>query len=182
MTALLKRILTFGVALTVCLGMAAADTKYTSGVKHFAWGTEVGGGIDLTSNDLSTVDIDSFCGYRNSWIDVLGVGAEINMMVANSNRAFPVYAIFRTNFSSRPSACFLDLRVGASFNNMGDDNRQTGLYLSPGVGFCLARGKAFQSYVALSYVFNDIRPYTDEGVHHSIHGLHMAAIRLGISF
>lgn len=179
---LLKLIIGVLLSLTSLQSIAAGNSeKYNSAVKHFAWGVEAGAAIDMTSNDLSTANIGAFFGYRNSIIDMLGIGAEINMMVEDNNQAFPVYAVFRSNFRSIPTACFLDLRLGAVFNNVGDTD-QTRLFVSPGLGINLAKGKSFQSYVALSYVFNGLRPYSVGKVRYDVNGLHMAAIRLGIAF
>ncbi len=108
---------------------------------HFVWGADLGGGIDLSSHDMSTLNLDAYFGYRGGIVDALGVGAAINMMVNNSNRAFPVYALFRSSFRTAPSLCFFDLRGGIVFNNLSDNTTRSGLYLSPGIGVNLARGK-----------------------------------------
>lgn len=178
-----KLFLILSLVLSINIAVAAEkQAKEVSGWNHFAWGAEIGGGIDMTSNDLSTVNLDAFFGYRNSWIDVVGVGAEVNMMLSNSVRAFPVYAIFRTSFTRRPSLLFMDLRGGVVFNNLTASHQQTRLYLSPGLGINLASGDSFQSYVTLSYVYNGMKPFTvgDEYIH--VDGLSMACIRLGIRF
>ena len=156
--------------------------KDVTGWSYFVWGAEVGGGIDMTSNDMSTVNLDAFFGYRNSWLDVLGIGAEVNMMLSNSVRAFPVYAMLRTGFSSRPTLLFMDLRGGVVFNNLTSSRQQTRLYLSPGIGVNLAGGRTFQSYVTLSYVYNGMDSFTDGDEYHHIDGLSMACVRLGIRF
>ena len=161
---------------------AAPRDKHLSPTGHFTWGAEIGGGIDLGSNDMSTVNIDAFFGYRNSWIDILGIGAEIQTMVNDSDRAFPVYAVFRSNFRSSRSLCFLDARIGCVFNNLADNVSQTSFFCSPGIGINLAGGKSFQSYVTLSYLYNGIKPYATRSGRVDIDGLHMAVIRLGIAF
>lgn len=171
-----------GVALaSQAMSAATPAPKHTPSVPGFAWGVEAGGGVDMTSNDMSTINIDAFFGYRNSWIDVLGIGAEIDMMVDDSNRTFPVYAIFRTNFHTYHTPCFLDMRLGAAFNNLGERN-QTGVYVAPGIGFNLAKGTTFQSYITLSYEFNGMRSFEADGYRHIIHGMHMALVRFGITF
>lgn len=172
------------IALTATATLSAADkdTKHDSPVTNFTWGAEVGGGIDLTSNDMSTANIAAFFGYRNQWIDLLGVGAEIDIMVNDSNRAFPIYAAFRSNFRNKPSVCFLDLRAGVVFNNMGSHANQTRFFASPGLGFNLAGGRTFQSYLIVSYTFNDMQPFTNGRSHIDIHGLHSATLRLGVAF
>lgn len=164
------------------VGASENVTQEVTGWSHFAWGAEVGGSIDLTSNDMSTVNLDAYFGYRNSWIDVVGVGAEVNMMVSNSVRAFPVYGIFRTGFSSRPTLLFMDLRGGVAFNNITNSSQQTSAYVSPGIGINLAGGRTFQSYVTLSYVYNGIKTFQLKDREVDIDGLSMACIRLGIRF
>lgn len=149
---------------------------------HFVWGAEAGGSIDMTSNDMSTLNLDAFFGYRNSWIDVLGAGAGIHVMVSNSCRSFPVYGIFRTSFRSQPSLCFFDLRAGAVFNNVNEDKTHTRFYLAPGVGFNLARSRSFASYVSLAYEFNGMQSYKKDGQIYSIDNLDMVMLKLGICF
>lgn len=149
---------------------------------HFVWGADLGGGIDLSSHDMSTLNLDAYFGYRGGIVDALGVGAAINMMVNNSNRAFPVYALFRSSFRTAPSLCFLDLRGGIVFNNLSDNTTRSGLYLSPGIGVNLARGKNFRSYITLSYVYNGMQPYESPEGYNDIDGLHQACVRLGVAF
>lgn len=171
--------------LTFITGRAAettTDSDYQSAWNHFVWGAEVGGGIDMTSNDMSTVNLDAYFGYRNSWINILGVGAEVNMMVSNSVRAFPVYAIFRTGFRSCPTLLFMDLRGGVVFNNLNDSRQQTRAYVSPGIGVNLATGRTFRSYLTLSYVYNGLKPFTKGDEYCDINGLSMACLRIGINF
>lgn len=162
----------------------AAQTEQpdASGWDHFVWGAEVGGSIDLTSNNLSSVNLDAFFGYKNSWIKALGVGASVNMMVNNSVRSFPIYAMIRTDFSSKPKLVFMDLRGGIAFNNLSYSTQQTSLYLSPGVGVNLAVGKTFRSYLALSYIYNGLKPFDLGDRRCDVDGLSMACLRFGISF
>ena len=156
--------------------------REVTGWNHFAWGAEIGGGIDLTSHDMSSINLDAYLGYRNSWIDVLGIGAEVDMMVNNSVRSFPVYALFRTGFSRRPTLLFMDLSAGVVFNNVNNSSQQTGAYVSPGIGVNLAGGKTFQSYVTLSYVYNGMKPFDLGDRYVNIDPLSMACVRLGIRF
>lgn len=180
----MKKIQIILAALTIALCTRAADKEslQVSGWNHFAWGAEIGGSIDMTSHDLSSVNLDAYFGYRNSWIDVVGIGAEVNMMLSNSVRSFPVYAMLRTSFTSRPSLVFMDLRGGVAFNNLTASDTQTSLYLSPGIGFNLAGGNTFQSYISLSYVYNALRPFSIGDRQVNVDGLSAACIRLGIRF
>lgn len=172
------------IILAICLIhslsiLAGTPAKMSPG---FTWGADVGGAIDMTGNDMSTINFDAAFGYRRGIVDFVGVGAGINMMVSNSNRSFPVYALIRSNFVTRPTLCFFESRIGCAFNNVADDQSQTSLYLSPGVGFNLAVSKHFKSYIVVSYVYNGMKSYTDSESFHDIHGLHSACVRLGISF
>lgn len=178
-----KYILAFTILLATVAASASDNyVQQVSGWNHFTWGAEVGGAIDLTSNDMSTINLDAYFGYRNSWIETLGVGAEVNMMVSNSVRAFPVYAIFRTDFSKQQKLLFMDLRAGVVFNNINNSTEQNRLYLSPGIGINLAGNKSFQSYLTLSYIYNGMKPFYRGAEYSDINGLSMACLRLGIRF
>lgn len=180
LTALLALIILF--CSTASAAVTEVKSEGKSAFDHFIWGAEAGGSIDMTTNDMSTVNIDAFFGYTGKWIGVAGVGAGIHMMVSNSCRAFPVYAIFRTSFSSKPKLCFLELRGGCVVNNVDYDTTRARLYMNPGVGFNLARGRSFTSYITLSYEYNGLDTYMKDAVRHDIHGLSNAQVRIGISF
>lgn len=137
-------------------------TKETadSGLGHFTWGADLGSSVDLTANDMTSVDIHGYFGYKGHWLRFAGIGTGINSMLGNSSRCYPVYAMLRTSFSSQPQLCFLDLRLGISFNNILDLSSQTDFYGSVGLGVTLARGKKFASHIILSYNFMPTGPYT----------------------
>lgn len=170
------------IAVTLSSRAERPSFKSSDSLSNFSWGIEAGGGIDMTSHDMSTIDINAYFGYRNSWIDVLGAGASINMMVNNSSRAFPVYVIFQSSFRSVPSLAFFDFRGGVAFNNTQYDRQNADFYISPGVGFNLARGKSFRSYMTLSYVYNGFKTFQRDDRLESISGLSMACIRIGVNF
>ncbi|MDE5688275.1 MAG: hypothetical protein K2I18_06585 [Paramuribaculum sp.] len=169
-------------AAAVSCGFAAFAETPAKMSPGFTWGADVGGAIAMTGNDMSIINFDAAFGYRRGIVDFIGVGAGINMMVSNSNRSFPVYALFRSNFVTRPTLCFFEGRIGCAFTNVADNQSQTSLYVSPGVGFNLARSKHFGSYIVLSYVYNGMKSYTDSETTYDINGLHSACVRLGISF
>ncbi len=176
----MKKIFTLILALVASMGVYAS-TSTEPAPRGFSWGTAAGGCIDMTGHDMSSINLDANFGYRNSWIQLLGIGASIDMMVNNSVRSFPVYALLRTGFKNRPTLCFADLRAGCVFNKVNSKDNQTRLYLSPGVGVNLATGRTFRSYLMLSYVYNGMAGLYREG-EKPIHGLHMACVRFGVSF
>lgn len=179
----MKHIITLaGLVGAMLLSLCAAPSAHGA-VPHFSWGADAGGAIDMTTNNMSSINIDAYFGYRSSFIDIAGIGAGINTMVNTSLRSYPVYGILRTSFRSRPSLAFMDLRAGCAFNSEGTGKNHSTLFLSPGVGFHLACSQNFRSYIILSYVFNDIRSYTDDSHPHDFKsGLHFACLRIGVSF
>ena len=124
---------------------------------HFSWGADLGTGIDLTTSDMTSVDIHAYLGYKSNLFRFLGVGFGINTMMNNSSRAYPLYAMLRTSFSSRPRLCFLNLRLGAAFNYFDGFEKQTDFYGSVGLGITLAAGRRFSSHLIIGYTFMPVR-------------------------
>lgn len=154
----MKRLI-FSLIASLALCASAAD-KWPQ--THFAWGGEVSSSIDLTGQDLSTFNIGACLGYKNSIVQMAGVGGQINIGVGNNSRLYPVYAIVRTSFSTRPKRCFLELRGGYSFNNMDDGRSHNGAYAAAAWGIHLAMAPNFRSYLSVGYSFHQIPgSYTD---------------------
>jgi len=148
---------------------------------QFVWGADVGASVDMTGDDMSTVDVSASFGLRHGWIGFLGVGAEANFMVSNSCRSYPIFLLLRTSFSKIPKILFWELRGGISLNYLEHNHRQQGIYASTGIGAYLARGEKFRSYIALSYTYRERRRIEGEMIH-PFHDLHYAAVRIGVSF
>lgn len=136
-----------------------AKVDKTTSLNHFAWGLDAGSAVDLTANDMTSINIHGYFGYKGSWLRFIGVGAGINTMISNSSRSYPVYGMLRTSFSRRHQLCFMDLRAGVSFNNILAYPSQTDFYGSLGIGVTLAHGRKFSSHIVLSYDFMPIKPY-----------------------
>lgn len=117
---------------------------------HFTWGGEIGGSIDMTGNDLSTVDVDIVLGYKNRFIRTLGIGAGIHRAIGTGNNFIPVYLVFRSSFRSKPSLLFLNLKIGYSFNTISDSPTFGDTSSSLGCGINLAMSSRFQSHIILS--------------------------------
>ncbi len=160
---------------------------------HFSWGADLGTSIDLTTSDMTSVNLHACLGYKSRSIRFLGIGAGINTMMNNSSRSYPVYAMLRTSFSSRPRLCFMDLRLGAVFNNFYEFKNQTDLYSSMGLGITLAAGRRFSSHLVIGYTFMPVRnleakeaagPADAEKLPEPrpVPDLHLASIRIGCSF
>ncbi|MBD5243439.1 MAG: hypothetical protein HDS08_02510 [Bacteroides sp.] len=171
-----------GLVAAMLLSLCTAPSAVAA-VPHFSWGADVGGAIDMTTNNMSSINIDVYFGYRSSFIDMAGIGVGLNTMVNTSLRTYPVYGILRTSFTSRPSLAFMDMRAGCSFNSESKGDSHPSFFISPGVGFHLARSQNFRSYIILSYVFNDLRSYSVDSREYDFSaGLHFACLRIGVSF
>ncbi|MCM1338035.1 MAG: hypothetical protein NC187_10230 [Candidatus Amulumruptor caecigallinarius] len=149
---------------------------------RLAWGVDIGSSIDLTTQDMSTLNADAYVGVRTGIMDVVGIGAGAHAMVNNSSATYPVYVVARTSFRRKPSLVFADLRVGMAFNSMFGQSTNTAFYIAPSVGFNLATGRKFRSYLTVGYSFNGVEHRTDPDMMHKIHHLDMATVRIGIAF
>jgi len=178
----MKHLIIILLTLTALCAGAQEPTVSKPAVK-FAWGVELTGNVDMTRNDMSSVAFNAAFGMSTVAIPMLGLGVGVNVPVSNSLRSIPIFALIRTNFSRRPSLCFLDLRGGMSVNYLENDKRQTGGYFSCGLGFNLAKGSSFQSYLTVGYSFYERKNYIDSNeLQVTLPSLHLATIRLGISF
>lgn len=186
---MMRRLLSIVLALIPMLVFAessSVDSTATVAAERvrteFAWMAEAGSSIDLSANDMSSIDITAAFGLRRGVLNFAGVGLGANIMISNSCRSYPVFAIVRTNFTPKNDLVFLDVRGGLSLNYLYDNVTHTGAYAAVGLGVNLARGRKFRSYIVAGYEFmgrGDVS-VGESTVHYS--SLHIAAVRLGISF
>lgn len=148
-----KRYILLLLGLLLATAPAWAQARRNATASGFTWGADIGGSIDMTCNSQSSVDLDITLGYRNPFIRLVGLYAATNIMTNDGNRTFPLAAALRTSFTSRPTLCFWDAKIGCALNYLPDDVSQTGLYLSTGVGFNLAMSSKFQSHIILDYTY-----------------------------
>lgn len=160
---------------------ANAQTNDNTPQHGFTWGVEVGSGIDMGGDNMSTLNLAALIGYRTSWINFAGVGLGIDMMMSNSCRSFPIYGMIRSSFAEKPKLFFAEMRAGVALNQATDVPDRTNLYLQPGAGIYLATGKTFASYITLSYTYNAMTFYGDKK-DTLVHGLNMATLSLGVTF
>lgn len=179
----ISRILFSVLALTsIFIASATSPKENYFNKKGFAWGLDLTSSIDLTGNAMTSIDIDGYFGYKNSFFQALGIGASVNMAMNNSSRSYPIYAIIRTSFSTTPQLFFFEIRGGASFNDIYSYTNQTGLYLQPSVGIRLASGKSWSSHFTLGYKFISRKDFSyDEGIY-PCPDLSMGVVGIGISF
>ena len=150
--------------------------------RGFSWGIDIGSSIDMTGKNISTIDAEAYFGMRSGTIRNLCVGGGIHTSLGNSNTLMPVFLMFRTSFTSRPSLCFLELKGGYSFNTLIGDESQQGPFGSAGLGFNLYTGNKFRSHLILSYHYFKMESYENGEEFIPLTDLHSASIKIGISF
>lgn len=176
----MKKILLAIIVFVSCFGISRAQE---ANAVRFSWGAAVATSIDMTEGDMSNVGIEGYFGIKVPGIQMLGVGTGMNVPVTNSLRSIPIYMIARTSFKTRPSLLFLDARAGVAVNYMDrTDVSQTGVYCSLGLGIKLASSSKFQSHLIIAYTYIDRKDYSVGEEMMVMPDLHMATLRLGISF
>lgn len=180
----MKRIYLILTLLALAIGTCAAQPAVTPEKPKvtFAWGGDAGASIDMSGNDMSSIDLALAFGLKRGWINFLGVGAQADIAVSNSCRSYPLFLLFRTNFTDRPTRLFWELKGGASLNYLEHNHRQTGAYGSTGVGIRLASGKNFSSHLVLAYTFLQRRRIVGVEMTHDFTDLHLASVRIGVTF
>lgn len=177
---MIKKILLAIFALAAFAGTVRAQD--VSPVR-FAWGASLATSIDMTEGDMSNIGIEAYAGIKVPGVQMLGVGSGMNVPVTNALRSIPLYLIARTNFRARPSLLFMDARAGVAINYLDrTDGHQTGAYGSLGLGIRLAHGQKFQSHLIIAYTYMGRKDYTVAEERVPMPDLHMATLRLGISF
>ncbi len=161
---------------------AFSGTPWSETKARFAWGADMGASIDMTGDEMSSVDFSAAFGVSRGWIQFAGIGAQANFMVSNSCRSYPIFLNFRTNFRNTPSLVFWDMKGGISLNYLEHNVQDTGLYLSTGIGIRLAYSSKFSSHIIAGYSFRQ-RRHVDNLADNDIHNdLHCVYVKLGVAF
>lgn len=180
----------FGVVL-VCIIMILSAFNADAGerdelptlfMRHFTWGVDAGSSIDVSGNDLSSLDMEAFFGYKNDIIQALGVGVGLHSALGNSNSMIPAFALCRVNLRSYKPLLFVETRIGYSFNSLNTAVKQDGVYSSVGIGFNLYMSKKVKSHIALLYSYSGLKADSSEGYVKYAHSLSAMSIRIGVSF
>lgn len=184
---MIRRLLFAIVLLLGCRAAAASEPETTTSLLSrytFSWGAQIGGSIDMSGQNMSSIDFSATLGMRHAWIKMLGVGVGAHVMASNSCRAYPVFMAFRTDFSStRRRLLFMDTRVGIANNTFPGDVHRTGLYTYGGLGINLATGLRFASYLSIGYTFMQRGTVNyGEGESYLLPHLHFASVALGVHF
>ena len=149
---------------------------------HFTWGAEVGSTIDLTSNNLSTFDVDALFGYKSNSINMLGVGAGIHHSISAGHNFVPVYAVLQTSFTSRPSIAFFVFKGGYSFNTFKDSPSFGDIFGDLGIGVNLKRTRMMRSYLMLCFGYHHLTERQRAQTNLSTKNIFVARLSFGINF
>lgn len=150
---------------------------------HFTWGVDVGSSIDLTSHDMSTFDVDAVLGFKNSFIKTAGIGIGIHRSVQSGDNFIPVYALLRTSFTRRPSLCFFNLRIGYSFNTIGDSPCYGDFSTAAGIGFNLSSSRMAKTYIIVGAGYRYFKQRHIDAIDKlDTHYIFLAQLQFGVSF
>lgn len=151
-------------------------------VTHFTWGAEFGTSIDMSGYDSSTFNVDAMVGYRGTYFKLAGFGAGIHRSMGSGDNYIPLYAIMRTSFSKIKRLFFMNLKVGYSFNTIGDAPTFGDVNASLGGGINLASGKSFQSYLILGYEFRHFNQRNKSKVDIVADDVSLVSLSFGVNF
>lgn len=161
--------------------LAPKSTRNLSS-SHFTWGAEVGSSLDMTSHDLSTFDADVLIGFKNSFINIVGVGAGIHRSIHSGINLFPVYAVFRSSFRTKPSLCFLNVQAGYSFRTYGENKTISDLYGALGLGINLHKSSRASSYIILSLECQHLNEKNKVALQFDTGYIFFAKLMIGVTF
>lgn len=150
--------------------------------RHFTWGLDVGASIDLSGQDISTFDAETYFGYKGDWIRTAAIGAGMHKAFGNKYTFVPLFAMVRTSFRSKPSLLFFELKAGYSFNTLTDSGSFGGAYGSFGLGINLAMSKSIQSHIVLAYSYFTLQKATDMDIPYTGDNINGAVLRFGVNF
>lgn len=156
--------------------------KISHKLKPFIFGGELGTSIDLSGMDMSTFNFDIFMGYRNKWIQTIGIGAGYHKSLGFKDSFIPLYILFRSSFRPKPSLCFFHLKLGYSFNTISDSPTYGDIACSIGCGFNLIQKRSLQSYILVAYGFRHFTERHLENMPISRANVSLAQITFGVSF
>lgn len=151
-------------------------------ISHFTWGAEFGTSIDMSGYDSSTFNIDAMVGYRSSVFQLLGAGAGVHRSMGTGDNYIPIYGIMRTSFSKTKKLFFMNLKIGYSFNTIGDAPMFGDVNCSLGAGINLASGNTYRSYLILGYEFRHFNQRNKSKVDLNADDVSLVSISFGVNF
>lgn len=163
------------------MSKAADVTELKKKMSNFMMGLEVGTGLDLSGTDMSTFNFDLMCGYRHKFIQLVGFGAGVHKSLGTRDTFIPLYAVFRTGFTNRPTLAFFHLSVGYSFNTISSSPMFGDTIASIGGGINLVQKPKFQSNIILAFGYRHFSERHQELAKITKPNIGFAQISFGIS-
>ncbi len=148
---------------------------------RFAWGADAGASIDMSNQEMSSIDFNMSFGLSYKWFKFAGIGAQAQIMTSNSSRSYPIFALVRTNFRDDWTRIFWEVKGGASLNYLENNRHRTGAFAGTGIGFLLATGPKFTTHLVLGYTFVQHKT-NDDPATLSLKDVHYASLRIGVTF
>lgn len=145
------------------------------------FGLEFGTGLDLSGTDMSTFNADFLVGYRHKVISLLGFGAGIHKSLGTRDCFIPLYAVFRTGFTARPTLAFMHLSLGYSFNTVSHSPMFGDTTATVGAGINLVQKPRFQSNIILAFGYRHFSERHQELANITKPNIGFAQISFGIS-
>ena len=129
------------------------ETNSPEAFRPIMLGMELSTGVDLSALDLSTLNFDFLVGYRNSFINLLGVQFGIHKSLGSRDSFLPICAVFRSSFTRKPAPVFMHINAGYSFNTISSSKMFGDITAAVGCGVKLTQRPKFQSNIILSFGF-----------------------------
>ncbi len=161
--------------------LAPAPQHQRTEMSKMMFGLELGTGLDLSSTDMSTFNADFLIGYRYKYIQLLGFGAGIHKSLGTRDSFIPLYAVFRTGFSPRPTLAFMHLSIGYSFNTISHSPMFGDTTAMIGAGINLVSKPRFQSNIIIGFGYRHFSERHQELANITKPNLGYAQISFGIS-
>lgn len=158
-----------------------SDKSLKKGMPKIMYGLELGSGLDLSGTDMSTFNADILIGYRHKFIQLFGFGAGIHKSLGTRDTFIPLYAVFRTGFSSRPTLLFMHLSVGYSFNTIARSPMFGDTTATIGAGINLIQKPKFQSNIILGVGYRHFSERHQELANITKPNVGFAQVSFGIS-
>lgn len=159
----------------------AYPIKNTPKMSHIRWGLELGTGLDLSGTDLSTFNFDIIIGYRNKFINTLGIMAGVHKSLGTRDTFLPLKVVFRSSFNNRPSLAFFHFSAGYSFNTVSSSPMFGDITGTVGCGFNLVQRPRFQSNIMVGFGFRHFNRRHREMTNLTKNNVGFAQISFGIS-
>ncbi len=152
------------------------------GPRHLMITTELGSSIDLGSHDMSTFDIDIAGAYTNDFIRAAGIGVGVHRSFGSNNTFIPVYALFQSSFTRKPSLLFASIKVGYSFSAVGDAAMFGDTSAIVGLGVNLAMKRSFRSHIILGFGYRHYNRKHQTAISLDTQNVPLANLAFGVSF